>query len=43
MTARIADQVGIDPAAVSAPFIAILVDATGLIIYFVISRAVLGI
>jgi magnesium transporter len=39
----IADRVGIDPAVVSAPFITTLVDATGLIIYFLIARAVLGI
>ena len=39
----LADRVGIDPAVVSAPFITTVVDATGLIIYFLIARAVLGI
>lgn len=33
----------VDPAIVSAPFISTLVDATGLVIYFLIARAVLGI
>ncbi|MDZ7677479.1 MAG: magnesium transporter [Acidimicrobiales bacterium] len=37
-----AKQAGVDPAVVSAPFITTLVDATGLIIYFLIARAVLG-
>ncbi len=31
-----------DPAVMSAPFIATLVDATGLIIYFEIARRVIG-
>lgn len=39
----LAKRVGVDPAVVSAPIITTLVDATGLIIYFVIARAVLGI
>lgn len=39
----LARQVGIDPAVVSAPLVTTLVDATGLIIYFLIARAVLGI
>ena len=39
----LARRVGIDPAVVSAPLVATLVDATGLIIYFLIARAVLGI
>jgi magnesium transporter len=39
----VADRVGIDPAVVSAPFITTLVDATGLVIYFLIATAVLGI
>jgi magnesium transporter len=39
----VAKRVGIDPAVVSAPLITTLVDATGLIIYFTIARAVLGI
>ncbi|MHA6668835.1 magnesium transporter [Homoserinimonas sp. A447] len=33
----------VDPAIVSAPFISTLVDASGLVIYFLIARAVLGI
>jgi magnesium transporter len=37
----IAKRVGIDPAVVSAPLITTLVDATGLIIYFLIALAVL--
>jgi magnesium transporter len=32
-----------DPAVVSNPFITNFVDATGLIIYFLIAKAVLGI
>jgi magnesium transporter len=39
----LARQVGIDPAVVSAPLISTLVDATGLILYFVIARSVLGV
>jgi magnesium transporter len=39
----IARRLGIDPAVVSAPVITTLVDATGLVIYFLIARAVLGI
>jgi magnesium transporter len=38
----LARQAGIDPAVVSAPLITTLVDATGLIIYFVIARILLG-
>jgi magnesium transporter len=38
----LAQRVGVDPAVVSAPFITTLVDATGLVVYFVIARAVLG-
>lgn len=38
----LAKRVGIDPAVVSAPLVTTLVDATGLIIYFLIARAVLG-
>jgi magnesium transporter len=38
----VAKRVGIDPAVVSAPLITTLVDATGLIIYFLLARAVLG-
>ncbi|MEO7006434.1 MAG: magnesium transporter [Terrimesophilobacter sp.] len=33
----------VDPAIVSAPFISTFVDATGLVIYFLIAKAVLGI
>jgi magnesium transporter len=33
---------GVDPAVVSAPFISTFVDATGLIVYFLVARAVLG-
>jgi magnesium transporter len=39
----VAKRVGIDPAVVSAPLITTLVDATGLIIYFLLARAILGI
>lgn len=37
----LAKRVGVDPAVVSAPLITTLVDATGLIIYFLVARAVL--
>lgn len=43
MLPMVADRVGVDPTVVSAPFIATLVDATGLIIYFIIARLVLGV
>jgi magnesium transporter len=39
----VAKRLGIDPAVVSAPLITTLVDATGLIIYFLLARAILGI
>ncbi|GAA3724712.1 magnesium transporter [Salinactinospora qingdaonensis] len=39
----LARRVGVDPAVVSAPLVSTLVDATGLLIYFTIARAVLGI
>jgi magnesium transporter len=39
----VAKRIGIDPAVVSAPLITTLVDATGLIIYFLLARAILGI
>jgi magnesium transporter len=39
----VASRVGVDPAVVSAPLITTLVDATGLVIYFVVARLVLGI
>lgn len=38
----IAKRVGVDPAVVSAPIITTLVDSTGLIIYFLIANAILG-
>ncbi len=37
----IARRVGVDPAVMSAPFITTLVDASGLVIYFLIARIVL--
>jgi magnesium transporter len=43
MLPLLAKRLGIDPAVVSAPLITTLVDATGLIIYFLIAQAVLGI
>jgi magnesium transporter len=39
----LAQRLGADPAVMSAPFITTLVDATGLVVYFLIARAVLGI
>lgn len=38
----LARAVKVDPAVFSNPFISTFVDATGLIVYFVIARAVLG-
>ena len=38
-----AQRFGVDPAVLSAPLITTLVDATGLIIYFTIAKAILGI
>jgi magnesium transporter len=38
-----AKRLGIDPAVASAPIITTLVDAIGLVIYFLIAKAVLGI
>lgn len=38
----IARRIGVDPAVMSAPFITTLVDASGLVVYFLIARAVLG-
>ncbi len=35
-------RLGFDPASASAPFVAILVDVTGLVIYFTIAAAILG-
>jgi magnesium transporter len=42
-TPMIAKRIGLDPAVVSAPFITTFVDATGLVVYFLIARAVLGV
>lgn len=42
MLPMLAQRVGVDPAVVSAPLISTLVDATGLVIYFLIARIVLG-
>jgi magnesium transporter len=39
----LADRVGVDPAVVSAPFVTTIVDATGLLVYFLIARAVLNV
>lgn len=39
----LARRAGVDPAVVSAPLITTLVDASALIIYFVVAKAVLGI
>jgi magnesium transporter len=39
----VARRVGVDPAVMSAPFITTLVDASGLIVYFLVARAVLGV
>lgn len=38
----IAKRVGIDPAVVSAPLVTTLVDATGLLIYFMMAKLILG-
>ncbi|MDQ4078009.1 MAG: magnesium transporter [Chloroflexota bacterium] len=38
----VADKLGIDPAVVSAPLITTVVDATGLAIYFLIAKVILG-
>lgn len=38
-----AKRTGIDPAVMSVPLITALVDATGLLVYFVVARTVLGI
>ncbi len=37
----VAHRLGVDPAVASAPFITTLIDATGLLIYFLIARALL--
>ena len=38
----IAHRLRIDPAVVSGPAMSTLVDATGLVIYFLIARAIMG-
>jgi magnesium transporter len=38
----LARRLGFDPAVMSAPFISTLIDATGLIVYFLIAQAILG-
>jgi magnesium transporter len=43
MIPMLAQRLRIDPTVVSAPFITTLVDATGLIIYFVIAKTILGV
>jgi magnesium transporter len=42
MVPLLASRFGVDPAVLSAPLITTLVDATGLIIYFSIAKAILG-
>lgn len=42
LTPMLARRLGLDPAVVSAPFITTFVDATGLVVYFLIAQAVLG-
>lgn len=42
MLPLLAQRFGADPAVVSAPLVTTLVDATGLIIYFLVAKAVLG-
>jgi magnesium transporter len=42
MLPLVGKRLGLDPAVVSAPFITTLVDAGGLLLYFLIARAVLG-
>jgi magnesium transporter len=39
----LARRAGFDPAVMSAPFISTLVDASGLIVYFLIAKVILGI
>lgn len=39
----LARRLGFDPAVMSAPFITTLVDATGLVVYFLIAKVVLGV
>lgn len=40
VTPMVARRLGVDPAVVSAPFITTFVDATGLVVYFVIAGAI---
>jgi len=42
-TPLLARRLGLDPAVVSAPFITTLVDSSGLVAYFLVARAVLGV
>jgi magnesium transporter len=39
----LARRLGFDPAVMSAPFISTLIDATGLVVYFLIAKTILGI
>jgi magnesium transporter len=39
----LARRLGFDPAVMSAPFISTLIDATGLVVYFLIAKVLLGI
>jgi len=39
----LARRLGFDPAVMSAPFITTLVDATGLVVYFLIAKLILGV
>jgi magnesium transporter len=43
MTPVLARRIGVDPALVSAPFVTTIVDATGLLVYFIIAQMVLQI
>jgi magnesium transporter len=38
----VASRLGLDPAVVSAPFVTTLVDASGLVVYFLYARAIFG-
>jgi magnesium transporter len=42
MLPLLATRLGVDPAVASAPFVTTIVDASGLLVYFLIARAVLG-
>jgi magnesium transporter len=42
LTPQLAQRAGVETAVVSAPLISTLVDASGLVVYFLIARAVLG-